>query len=253
MSNTEKFTGRANVYDKYRPGYPQELYEFLFNTFNLNEKSVIADIGAGTGKFALSFLCKGIKTVCVEPNSDMKGIMDLNYSKYKNYVGVNASAENTTLLEESVDFITVAQAFHWFDRAVFKQECQRILKPDGKVFLVWNMRDEQAEVTQRLFQVNKKYCKDFKGFTGGISKVDCTQFDDFYKQGTGRVKIFQNDVVYDSLSSFIGRSLSSSYAPKENDDFYNEYVEELKKIYKEYSNKDGLTVQHITTLYYGDV
>lgn len=253
MGNTEKFTGKANVYDKYRPGYPQDVYGFIAQQANLKADSIIADVGAGTGKFAVPFLTKGYQVICVEPNTDMKSIMDEKLGEYKNYAGVAATAENTTLANRSVDCITVAQAFHWFDRTAFKLECQRILKENGKVFLIWNKRDEEANVTQELYQLNKRLCSNFKGFTGGISKVDTAQFEDFYKKGSCNVKLFENNVCYDTLSAFIGRSLSSSYAPKEDDGIYGEYVEKLTEIYKKYSSAEGLNVRHSTMVYWGEL
>ena len=68
--NTDVFTGKAQFY-KARPTYPNECIDFLISTFNLNENSVIADIGAGTGILSIPFLERGMTVLSVEPNADM--------------------------------------------------------------------------------------------------------------------------------------------------------------------------------------
>ena len=180
--NVEKFTGKAVEYDKFRPSYPRKLYRDILLEASLTKESIIADIGAGTGKFSLPFLQEGYKVFCIEPNADMKSIMDRNLGSFVHYVGLNATAQKTMLLENSIDCIVVAQAFHWFDKKEFQKECRRILKPFGKVFLVWNTRDESAASTQELYAVNKKYCPNFKGFSGGVNFSDENKFNDFLKK-----------------------------------------------------------------------
>ena len=253
MNNIEKFTGKADGYDKYRPSYPCVLYNDILLKGGLTDKSIIADIGAGTGKFSFPFLKDGYKVYCVEPNADMKETMDKNLSVFEGYVGLNTTAEDTTLPTGMVDCIIVAQAFHWFNRQLFQLECRRILKPHGKVFLVWNTRDENAQSTQELYAVNKKYCPKFKGFSGGVNLADKNQFNDFFKKGSCTVQIYDNDVIYDSVESFVGRSLSSSYALKSFDSDFDEYVKDLKRIYNKYANNDGFALKHKTVAFCGEV
>ena len=79
MDNTRKFTGKADVYQKFRPGYPEELYEYLCKNC-LPYGGVAADVGAGTGKFAEGLIRRGIRTYCVEPNEDMARILKENFA-----------------------------------------------------------------------------------------------------------------------------------------------------------------------------
>ena len=92
--------------------------------------------------------------------------------KYKGFHAVDGTATETKLDEKSVDHITTAQAFHWFDVALFKKECRRILRDNGMVLLIWNMRDMSSEINQVSFEIYSKYCPNFKGFGGGIQKDD---------------------------------------------------------------------------------
>ena len=123
--NENKFTGKAELYSKYRPSYPEKLIDWLYDMTNAE---AVADIGAGTGIFTSALLKKPWSVTAVEPNSDMLSILKKALGdKVKTVV---ASAESTTLNAKSINLITVAQAFHWFDKARFKEECRRILTHD---------------------------------------------------------------------------------------------------------------------------
>jgi len=140
MDNTEKFTGKAALYNKARLSYAKEFVDYLYGKIGFNSDCTVADIGSGTGIFTKHLLEKGSRVLAVEPNDDMRRYTKINLSHYTNLHTIKGTAENTTLEDESVDFITVAQAFHWFDMLNFRKECSRILKPKGKVILIWNSK-----------------------------------------------------------------------------------------------------------------
>jgi len=257
--NEKKFDGLGKIYSKYRPAYPQAFIEYLQTTVGISNKTVVADIGSGTGKLTKQLLDIGKKIFAVEPNADMREVAELNLNGFKNYVSVNATAENTTLDDNSVDFITVAQAFHWFERAKFKQECKRILKPNGKVILVWNTRDFTDESVIESDGINRKYCPDFSGFSGGAhgalynvtSAESEKEFKNFFDREYESME-FKNDQVY-SLEGFIGRTLSASYALKENDENYPAYINELTACFKKHAVDGKMIMPNITTSYTGSV
>ena len=85
MDNTEKFTGKADGYEKFRPSYPKELYAFMTRMFGADESIRIADIGAGTGKFARPLIEAGMNVTCVEPNRDMLGVLSSRFGMYPNF------------------------------------------------------------------------------------------------------------------------------------------------------------------------
>lgn len=250
--NEDRFTGMASIYDKFRPTYPEAFVSYLYIESGMSDKSVIADIGAGTGILTELLLLRNSRVYAVEPNDDMGNAAKEKLSAYKGLTMVRGSAENTTLDDYSVDFVTVAQAFHWFDTQRFKSECKRILKQGGKVILVYNSRDEKSEIVRKTDEINKRYCKEFKGFSGGGRGEAPENYSDFFKDGYCEYKIFRNDLFYDE-ESFIGRSLSSSYAPKEQDAEYYPYIDALKALFKE-NEKDGrLCMPNITRSYKGEV
>lgn len=254
--NENKFDGIGKTYSQFRPSYPDEFINFLYTDIGVKKASIIADIGSGTGLLTNQLLEKGSIVYAVEPNADMRYFAETNLQKFSNFLSVNGTAENTKLDDMSVDFITVAQAFHWFNRENFKEECKRILKPNGKVILVWNSRDEKSELVSENDKINQKYCPMFKGFAGGMrgdSSEDesKTPFSDFFSDEC-EIKVLKNDFVFD-LENFIGRNLSSSYALKENDDNYELYINALKSLFNKYSKDDKVTMSNFTRSYIGVV
>ena len=115
---------------------------------------------------------RGSTVYGVEPNTDMRRKAEKELCGFKKFFSIAASAENTGLKSGSVDIITSAQAFHWFDTLKFKQECRRILKSRDLVVLIWNTRDENDSVTIKCRDVFSKYCPEFKGFSDGIGQDD---------------------------------------------------------------------------------
>ena len=250
MDNTQNFTGLANDYTIGRPVYATAFIKHLYTKCGFTDQSVIADIGSGTGKFAKQLLDKGSFVYCVEPNDDMRNTAISELSGYKNFQARKGSATETTLQEREVDFITTAQAFHWFDVFGFRTECSRILKENGKVVLVWNMRDMTSPVNQECFEVYKKYCPKFKGFGGGIQKDDA-RIKEFFGCGYEYVEV-ENDLFYDR-DTFISRSLSGSYSLKRGDENYSEYIGELEQIFDKYARAEILTMKNNTVAYIGAI
>lgn len=241
--NEEKFTGKADLYEKYRPTYPKELIDWLYD--NANAK-VVADIGAGTGKFTQCLAEKPWKITAVEPNADMRSKLNIEGVEV-----VNGTAENTGLLDNSVDLVTAAQAFHWFDKDNFKAECMRILKPAGSLAIVYNERKSIDDFTLERDDIFKKYC--------GKAKVRhiCTDSDEegeeYLKSGFfTEVKTFalHSDKQVD-LEGFIGRELSSSVALKEDNPKYAEFRRELENIFYKYQKDGKLTIKTVSVCYLG--
>lgn len=248
MNTTEKFNGLAAVYTAGRPTYADKFLDELYDKFEFSYNSIIADIGSGTGKFAKQMIERGFYVYCVEPNKDMRDQLIIELGKYENSNIIAGDAANTTLQNCSVDFVTVAQAFHWFNTKLFKSECKRIIKTGGKVFLIWNMRDMDSEITQRSYELYKKYCPNFKGFGGGIQKDDI-RIKDFFDDKYERLE-YDNPLFYDR-AKFINRSLSGSYSLKQQDADYRKYIDELELIFYKYSNNDVVIMPNKTIVYLG--
>lgn len=248
--NEKKFDAKGSIYVKGRPTYPEQIFEYLIKTNVIKEDATVADIGSGTGIFTLQISPFVNKTFAIEPNDDMRDKAELLYKDFSNIVSVNGTAEATTLENDCVDLITVAQAFHWFERKSFKLECQRILKENGKVFLVWNDRDTSSEIIKDNFEVNKKFCSNFKGSSNGID-FSKDGFKDFF-EGEFELVEFKNHLTYDK-DTLISRNLSSSYAPKTTDDCYDEYVKAISEVFDKHSENGIVNYPYITRCYIGKV
>lgn len=249
MDNTNKFSGRAESYEKARPDYAPELINYLTDTLGINKDTVVADIGSGTGKLSKEFLKAGCKVFCVEPNYDMRKMAENNLSEYAGFVSVNGTDENTCLEDKSIDVVTVAQAFHWFNVEKFKSECKRILKTKGTVVLVYNHRVAESNFVKGNAEICKIYCPNFKGFsnssgTEAVAKIDML-FDSKYE-----VKSFPNNLTY-SKEMFIDRMLSASYSLTKQDEKYNEYITSLEQLFDKYSVNGILAMPNETIAYIG--
>ena len=248
MDSTIKFDGLANLYEDGRPEYPTILIEKLYTDYGFKSTSIIADIGAGTGKFSKLLLEKGSKVFCVEPNKDMRNELVNKLNKYKKLHAINGTAGNTTLDTSSVDFIISAQAFHWFNVHEFKRECKRILKLEGRVALVWNVREMESPLNQECFQIYKQYCQNFVGFNGGIKRDD-ERIKEFFDMHYKRME-FPNPLFFDQ-KGFIKRCISGSYSLKKTDQNYFEYIAALENVFDKYSNNGQLVMENKTVVYIG--
>jgi tRNA A58 N-methylase Trm61 len=80
VDSRKRFSKRAENYDKYRPRYPDALISYLESELGFAQKSIVADIGSGTGILSEVFLRNGNIVFGVEPNEDMRKIAEANVS-----------------------------------------------------------------------------------------------------------------------------------------------------------------------------
>ena len=249
--NENIFDGVGEIYAKYRPAYPYALIEYL-KSIGVTSNSIVADIGAGTGILTIELLKTCAKVYAIEPNYDMRSISEKASSDNPKFISINATAENTTLLDKSIDFITAAQSFHWFNKQTFKVECQRILRPNGKVVLIWNRRNEASKTVQDIDDINRKYCPQFSGSTNGMRGANTeTDYQDFFLNGY-ETKIFPNDILFDK-KRFIGLHQSASYRLSENDPNYFHYIDELSSYFDLHSTGGKLILPNNTCCYVGNL
>ncbi|HEX2141364.1 MAG TPA: class I SAM-dependent methyltransferase, partial [Candidatus Limnocylindria bacterium] len=136
------FDAWADEYDRFRPGYPDELFGTVATQLGLPAHPLVVDLGAGTGRAALAMAERGWRVTAVEPGRPMLDLLRAAASDAGLLVAtVQAPAEATGLDPASADLVTAAQAFHWFDKDAALTEIARITKPGGGVALFWNMRD----------------------------------------------------------------------------------------------------------------
>lgn len=251
MNSKERFSDRVDMYVKYRPGYPQEAVEYLYNIVGFRSDSEIADIGAGTGIFSKLLVERGSKLIAVEPNLAMREAGEKELGGEPNYRSVSGSAEATGLPDGSVDFIVCAQAFHWFDRSAAQYEFHRILKPGGKAVLIWNSRLTQGTpFLEEYEQLLHKYGTDYdKVNHRNISKES---LNSFFKNGGPQEVQFRNGQSF-NFEQMSGRLLSSSYSPLQGHPNYEPMMADLRNLFDR-TNQDGKVLfEYETQMFWGAV
>lgn len=247
------FDDVASIYEKYRPSYPEEYLNYLISKCNLNKNSVVADIGAGTGIFTKQLLDKNLKVIAVEPNDKMRKVLEEKLNGNKNFTSINGTDKNTNLKENSIDLITVAQAFHWFDIQSFRKECKRILKPNGKICIIWNKLDTNDTIVKEEKNIDYTYTNQFKEINNILQDEKREQLiKEFFSNGTYECKITENNQIYNK-ETFIGVNLSKSYSLRKEDKNYNEYIKAFKDLFDKYSKNGNLTIKNNTFAYLGSL
>ncbi len=252
MNGCEKFTGKAELYSKYRPSYPMDIISYLSRFIKASD--TVADIGAGTGKFTKMLCHLGCNIIAVEPNSDMLMQASEYLQNYENLTLIKSPAEDTMLADDSVKLVTVAQAFHWFDVKAFKSECHRILKLGGKVMLIWNTADYSKDIIKERNSIADTYCKEFsqKNKSTTPLKGNSEDIKLFFSEGEYETFLLRNDLTYD-MDEFLGYELSRSYAPKEEDRSYQPYLRALKEFFTAHQQEGKILIPNVTECYVGTV
>jgi SAM-dependent methyltransferase len=151
---TTRFTDRADDYARHRPSYPAEAIDAVLEGLGEPASLAAADVGAGTGISARLLADRGVRVVAVEPNGAMRAAA----LAHPRVTWRDGRAEATGLPGASVDLVLCAQAFHWFEPEPTLREFRRILRPGGRLALVWNQRDEDdpltAEYGRRIREVS---------------------------------------------------------------------------------------------------
>ena len=246
--NTQRFSNRVDNYVKYRPDYPKEIIAFLEKETGFSKDFVVADIGSGTGILTQLFLDYGNTVYAVEPNAAMRIKAEELLNANSNFISVDATAEATTLQDGSINLITAAQAFHWFDIPKTKAEFKRILKPNGYCCLIWNERLVNSPFEKTYEQLLFDYSLDY-------SKVDHKNINeekiaDFYAPQHFITHSFSNKQVF-NFEGLKGRLLSSSYAPDETHPKHNAMIEQLQKIFDDLNKDSVVQFNYETKVYVG--
>lgn len=211
MKSTERFSDRVSNYVAYRPSYPVELAGILEKECKLNNSSIIADIGSGTGKWTELLVNHSLTVHAVEPNKEMREAAESLLGSSDYFTSVAGKSEATTLADQSIDLITVAQAFHWFNLEDTKKEFERILKPAGHIALIWNERNTSLPFQKEYDQMLTEYAPEYSK----VNHRNITDKDvsDFLQPRTVESFSLPYSQKFD-LAGLSGRMNSSSYTPK---------------------------------------
>jgi len=140
------FGAEADAYERARPSYPPDAVAWIVDALRISPGRVVADVAAGTGKFTRLLEPTAAWLVAVEPVEAMRArLPDMPITA--------ATAERLPFRSGSLDAVTVAQAFHWFDASAALAELHRVLRPGGRLALVWNARDRSVPWVDAVWSI----------------------------------------------------------------------------------------------------
>jgi len=251
-SRTEThFTGRADVYARFGLSYPSSCARFLVDKAGLRPSSLVADIGAGTGIFTHTLLKENLRVIAVEPNEEMREEADCLLSGYNRYTSRAGWAEDTGLPDASVDLVTAAQAFPWFDKPRFREECRRILRSSGYVAVLWHHRETDNELVHDHDAICRRLCPRYQGPEAGWHE-SLAVFGSFFRNGAYVRGTFRNDIDRD-WPAYLGANLSSTYTPRPEEPQYRAFVEAMRELFDTHQTNGYLRVPTVTQCCLGRV
>jgi SAM-dependent methyltransferase len=148
------FQAGADAYERGRPGYPPVAIEWLSTELGLRPGRTVVDVGAGTGKLTRELVASGADVVAVEPVPGMRDVLARTVPGAR---VLDGTAEALSLPGDSVDAITVAQAFHWFDTTRSLAEFHRVLRAGGRFALIWNRRRRDQPLHRAINEITEPY------------------------------------------------------------------------------------------------
>jgi SAM-dependent methyltransferase len=231
-SPTERFSNRVEQYAQYRPRYPSALVDLLLDRIPL--PATVADIGSGTGILTGQLLQVGYQVVAVEPNNPMREAAERRLSDSKKVRSVGGTAENTNLPPLSMDLVTCAQSFHWFDREKCRIEFDRILRPDRLIALIWNDRIEEDPFMQRYDELLTRLAPEYPNCSH--RRVSQADVEAFFSGGSFQLFTFPNNQLL-KREGFLGRVTSSSYVPLAGEPGHEALIEACEALFDQFRYK----------------
>src|SRR5579884_194726 len=159
------YAREADAYERGRPAYPPEATSWLSRQLGLGPGRTVVDVGAGTGKLTRALLQSGAKVIAVEPVAAMRAVLG------RELPGVDAregTAESMPLGDGAADAVVVGQAFHWFDGPAALAEFHRVLRPGGRLGLIWNLRDRRQPLQRAIDEITEP----LRGSTPSVGRGD---------------------------------------------------------------------------------
>jgi SAM-dependent methyltransferase len=142
-ARAKSFGAAASIYERARPSYPDAAVDWLLP----DGHPQVVDLGAGTGKLTRLIAERGVEVTAVEPSDGMREQLETALPDVPALAG---SAEHMPFPDHSVDAVLVAQAWHWVDLPRASAEVARVLRPGGRLGLLWNHRDERVDWVNEL-------------------------------------------------------------------------------------------------------
>jgi SAM-dependent methyltransferase len=245
----KRFTDRASFYEASRPAYPAAILPILRSRLGLAEGWLVADVGCGTGLLAQRLLDADCRVIGVEPNAAMRAVAERRLGGRPGFSLMEGAAEETGLAAGSVDLVVAGQAFHWFDAAAARREFARILKPPGRVALLWNDRRSEASGFMEGYEaLLLRHGRDYREVHH--RNVGPDVFDAFFGPVAWRRDVVDNAQSLD-WEGLAARLLSSSYLPGPLDPGSDAMLEEARGLFARFEREGAVELVYGCTLVTG--
>lgn len=224
------FAEVAGAYERGRPGYPEEAVRWLAG----DEPRDVVDLGAGTGKLTRSLVALGHRVTAIEPLTEM---LELLPSAAPGAFAILGNAEVIPLPDAHADVVTCAQSFHWFDHPVALPEIARVLRPDGRLAIVWNTRDDREPWVARLSELigNEAVAQEDSvspiDESGLFGPVETAEFE--------HVQTLDRELL---LELVLSRSYCAKLPPPEREPI----LDAVGALYDEVARPDGVRLPYVT-------
>jgi SAM-dependent methyltransferase len=243
------FSPKVADYVSSRPDYPAALFETLEASCDLRPgSSVVADVGAGTGLLTEGLLRRGYSVVAIEPNAAMRQAADHFLLGFENYRSAEGSAERMPVESATVDLVTAAHAFHWFEVGAARAECLRVLRPGGKVALIWNDRSRPDRLHEALDKILDEYGGDKRSALR--AHEERRNIPEFFGSATPEEYAWPHAQML-SEAGLLSLVFSRSYMPDRNSSEGDKALGRVLELYAEFSSPNGLQVRYTTVAYIG--
>jgi SAM-dependent methyltransferase len=228
------FGSEAAAYERGRPSYPPEAVDWLLAPTDSFGAREVLDLGAGTGKLTTRLVERGLSVTAVDPIAEM---LDMLRGALPDTPALLGSAEQIPLPDNAVDAVLVAQAWHWFDPERATAEIIRVLRPGGRLGVLWNTRDERSG-----------WVRDFGRIVGLEHDRDNATVDlptEFTDVATHQIQ-WTNYITRDALIDYVASRSYCITSPAEVRTRTLENVRELLDTHPALVNSTGLAMPYIT-------
>ncbi|HSJ51026.1 MAG TPA: class I SAM-dependent methyltransferase [Actinomycetota bacterium] len=240
------FEAAVERYERGRPGYPDDAVTYLVDRLGIGEGSDLIELGAGTGKLTELLVHTGARIVAIEPVDGMRRALERNVPTARVLGG---TAEAIPLPHASADAAVAAQSFHWFDGDLALAEIHRVLRPEGRLGLVWNVRDEASDWSERLTAILDRLAGDgprYRTLRWRAAFEETTLFGPLHRQ----VSYHLHQVTREA---FLDRVLSVSYVASAPEPDRRRVVEEVAQLLDEdpeLAGRKEIVVPYRTDVYW---
>ncbi|HEX5772267.1 MAG TPA: class I SAM-dependent methyltransferase [Nocardioidaceae bacterium] len=227
----------ADAYDRGRPSYPDDAVTQLLQGVRRTGDAIdVLELAAGTGKLTEQLLARGCSVTATDPSESMLSRLVRRAPGARAAAG---TAEQVPLRARSVDLVVAAQAFHWFDAERALQEVARVLRPGGRLAVVWSSRDERIPWVRRLGRL----IGTAEQASDPTAAIDETGMFEAVDRSTYR---FWQPLDQDSLRDLVASRSNVAVMPGIERDRLLRKVDEL---YEEYGRgHDGMLLPYVTTV-----